>query len=184
MKLQTKLLIQKYKEIKSLYLETYQLLSIARDDLKRSEFTTSDIVDLVYVMRETSKIINDLRKEIDGIKQQFENVGCLISISLGDLEPIRTSLATGSPKLRLAAKIPSQTKDPDNFALLMDYLGVSKDAVANKCVKPHWPGLVEWISNDASMGKPLPPGIDPNSSYPVYSITIRAKKPLESVDTE
>ena len=184
MKVQTKNLIRKYKEIKALYLRTYHDLSVLRDDLKQSEFTTGDIVDLIYVMRELSKVVDDLRKETDGVMHQFENVGCMISIARGDLEPIRTNLATGSPNLKMAAKIPSQTKDPENFALLMDHLGVSKEAVADKCVKPHWPGLVERMTNDAAMGKPLPPGVDPNSSYPVYSMRIRAKKSLDEVDTD
>ena len=64
----------------------------------------------------------------------------------------------------------------------MDYVGVAKEAVEDKCVKPHWPGLVERISNETAMGKPLPPGIDPNSSYPVYSMRIRAKQNLDQIE--
>ena len=182
MKQQTKNLIRRYQETKAQYLECYAEISALRDNLKESAFNTNDMVDIIYVMREISKLLNDLRKEVDGVQHQFENVGCLISIQRGDLEPIRTSLATGSPDLKMAAKIPSQTKDPENFSKLMDYLGVAKEAVEDKCVKPHWPGLVERISNETAMGKPLPPGIDPNSSYPVYSMRIRAKQNLDQIE--
>ena len=43
-------------------------------------------------------------------------------------------------------------------------------------MRMHWPSMVEHLSALAEEGKPFPPGVDPDKTYPIYSTTIRRKE--------
>lgn len=174
-------LITEYDKMKKVYLSCYETLSIIRDELRAGKYQLTDMVNFIYVMRELSKFADDLRKEADGIMHMFENMTCAVYTTQNTLGPIRASLATGTPDLKLGVKIPNQRRDPEKFQKMMAYFGVSDSAVADRLVKPYWPGICEHVSILAEEGKPLPPGIDPENTYPTYKVRIKMIANLDEV---
>jgi hypothetical protein len=46
----------------------------------------------------------------------------------------------------------------------------------SEAVRPHWPGMVSYLTGLMRQGRPLPPGIDPEKTYPRYKLRLRALK--------
>lgn len=171
-------LIKEYKNLNDFYLKYYGLLSAVRDAAKDKKYTLPESVDLLYVIRETSKLLNDLRKESDGVENVMINITCLLYLTKSDDKPIRGKLATGSPNVSMIAKIPNMKRDPEEFAALMEYFGIPRGPIEEGILKPYWPGLCEHISRCAEEGKPTPPGVSKDSQYPLYKMSIRHKRDL------
>ena len=174
-------LIKEYTKMKQVYLSCYELLANLRDDLRASKYELEDMVNFIYVMREISKLTNDLRKETDGISHMFENMACMLYTIKQKTDPIRASLATGSPDVKLAVKIPNREREPEKFYALMNFFNISSDALEKKVTKPHWPGICEQVSIMAEEGKPLPPGLDPEDTYPTYRVMIRGLQDIDEL---
>ncbi len=174
-------LLKEYTEMKQVYLSCYELLVNLRDDLRTGKYKVEDIVNFIYVMREISKLTNDLRKETDGISHMFENTACMLYTVAKKTDPIRASLATGSPDVKLGVKIPNREREPEKFYALMNFFDVPSDALEKKVTKPHWPGICEQVSIMAEEGKPLPPGLDPDDTYPTYRVTIRGLQDIDEL---
>jgi hypothetical protein len=58
----------------------------------------------------------------------------------------------------------------------MEHLGIPEHMAAGDVVRPHWPGLKEYLTKLAQQGLPLPPGIDPQKTYSEYTLEVRKKK--------
>jgi len=181
-----KSLIQTYERVRRVYVDTYKLLSTVRDEVRGSQYALEDMVNVIYVLRELSRLFNDIRKETDGVLHIFENVCCAMYVMLYQnspekSNPIRASLATGTPRLTVGVTLPKERSDPEKYYELMKYFGIPAEALKNKLIKSHWPGICEYVSQLAEEGKPLPPGINPDKTYPMYSIAIRAFQQLDDL---
>ena len=174
-------LIRECEKIKQIHRTCYELLTVLRDDVRAGKYTLDEMVNIIYVTREMSNIANDIRKEIDGIKHIFENVACAVYVTRNETSPIRASLATGSPIISLGVKVPNRKKEPERFQMLMDFFGVSPNLSDTNVVKPHWPGICEQISILAEEGKPLPPGISVEDTYPTYGMRIGAVRDIDEL---
>jgi len=176
-------LLEKYTRLRELYLDSYAQLAELRDCMREGtgKYDMKDMVSFIYIMREVSTLANDLRKECDGIQKMFENSVCAIWVIQGNNKPIRSALATGSPDLKLGVSIPNQKREPEAFKELMEYFKIPENVIEDNILKPYWPGLCEHISQLAEEGKPLPPGIDPNKTYPTYSVRIKRRKDLDEL---
>lgn len=138
-----------------------------------------ELADVAYAMREASKLVDDTRKRLDGLGETAQKVACLVSVQLGDVSTIRTEHCSATPDVRQVASPPRRSTRPEEFARLMDHLGVPKhlwEGGDHAVVQPHWPGLMDYLARQAAEGKPLPPGIDPSRTFPEYKLVIRAKK--------
>jgi len=174
-------IIKKYTLMKGVYLETYKLLTEIRDEVQSHTYTLTDMTNMLYVLREISKFADDLRKEIDGIASILEKVICALYIVKNLDDPIRASLVTGSPTIRQGVKLPKQSKDPDKYNELMAHFGISHDVAESNLVRPHWPGVCQYATTLAEEGKPLPPGINPEDTYSVYSVRLTIIKNLDEL---
>lgn len=179
-------MLEYFTAIRDLHVRTYAHLMKIQDDLKAGKYTLVDMVNFLCIFRETSRLSDDIRKELDGSSGLMEKICCAMYItqcSNGQMrpEPIRTGLATGTPVVRMGARLPSRRDEPEHFAALMKYLGVDDSAIATDVVRPHWPGIVASLTQLAADGKPLPPGVDTSATYPVYTVTIRCCRALEEV---
>jgi len=173
--------IQAYSKIKQLYLDQYTMISHLRDDLRAHKFELDEMVNIIFILRNISKFADDLRKECDGIGHMFENVLCALYITQNKTEPIRTALATGTPTVNLGVKMPNKKKDPEAFDKFIKFFNVSAEAVDSKIVKPYWPGICEKISQMSEEGKPLPPGISVDDTYPTYKVRLIAYQELDLI---
>ena len=139
------------------------------------------LVDIAFILRSMSEYCNDLRKEMDKNREFVEKIACMrwVQDSLNDNtdSPIRGKLATGTPQLRQMASLPSQSKDPINYVKFMKRIGVFGQALKRGLVRTHWPSIVDYITELTEKGKPLPPGIDPSKTYPMYRLLLIVRTP-------
>ena len=142
-----------------------------------------EVADIAYALRETRELAEDIRKRCDALGKTAQNVGCLLAISSGNPNAIKTEYVTATPTVRDITSIPKRREQPEQFAALMQFLEVPKnlwDGGEHAALSVNWPGLVELISKRSSDGLPLPPGIDPEKTYPEYSLRMLGKKEVDS----
>jgi hypothetical protein len=144
-----------------------------------------ELADLVYALRKLEEMFDDSRKQAKRAKELMEKIACLVWMKRADFEPIRTDYVTASPNIRQICSAPTRKKDPEGFKNLMDHMGIPEDVWnrPEELVRPHFPGFAAWISELAENGLPLPKGIDPDKTWPVYSLRLKPKKGVnEDVD--
>ena len=181
--------VEAYGSARSMFVDMYRELSILRDDARANKFSEEDLVNLCIVLRETSRYIDDLRKEYDGVESLLQQICCAIYTQkhindVHEADPIRTGLVTASPTVKMAAKIPKLKDNPEAYYSLMDHLGVSRDMASSGILRTHYPALKEYLTDLATEGKPLPKGIGPNDTYAIYSVILRTRLDLDEVISE
>ncbi len=162
--------------------DVYTDLGKEIEPLVRSCNNLEELVDTAYVLRETSKLCNDMRKMCDVLRELSEKICCVIAIKDESVGAIKTEYASGTPNVKMMASIPKKKTHPEKFAALMEHLGIPAELWEEESdvVRPHWPGFVNHLTALAAAGKPLPPGIDADKTYPVYSLDpLRKKKGIQ-----
>lgn len=134
--------------------------------------------DTVLALRESCNLFDDMRKMCNGLKELTEKICCAIAIKDGQIDPIRTDHCTATVCIKQMASLPRRSTNPKDYEALMSYLCVPKSLWdgTNDAIRPHWPGMVDHITQLAKEGKPLPPGISIDKVYPVYKLSPLTKK--------
>ena len=177
-----------YKRAKVLHDDLYAAI-IGINKSMRTD-TVEDMVDLCLILRSTSELVDSSRKDCNGMKDLLTKVVCMkwanecLNMGAGKPKPIRGKLASGSPDVAQTASLPSKRNTPKDYELFMRSIGAWQ-AGNRDLVRPHWPGITVHITECLSAGKPLPPGIDPNKTFPVYKFNpLRKLVDLDSVEME
>lgn len=172
-------LIQLYKRTKAFFTDAYERILEIRE-LTKAQTDMNELADWVYALRESYTFVDNLRKDIKAAMETCEKLACLFWIEMQDGDPIKTEYVTATPKVKMIASIPSKKKDPEQYAKLMNFLGVDEKLYDEiEVVRPHWPGFVEMVSQLAEKGLPLPDGIDPTKTFPQYSLIVRKQKGVD-----
>lgn len=169
------------RKVRDLHLETHRLVSEWKAQLGSGMGgNETDIVDLAYATNEMYKWADDVRKQLKQVHEIAERVACLILVTKGVGESVKTEYCSASPHVKQMASVPSRKTKPEEFAKLMDHLGIPRQlwdvSDDDEVVRPHWPGLMAYLTRLGAEGKPLPPGVDPDKTYAVYSLLIRPRK--------
>lgn len=172
--------INAHEQSEKFYQETYQAVSRIATELRsrNSTLTQADRADLLYFLKKTAEMLDDLRKEFNSSAELLANIIASVHIHQANTETsVRGGIALATPTYRTAPRIPSATKEPLRYAAILRGLGVTNEEVIEKGVLGfHWPRMVEWLSELAAQGKPNPEGIDPEDTEPVYGATSRMVK--------
>lgn len=130
----------------------------------------SELVDIQFALRESSKLADDLRKEFDATIKVQAAITCVnwaMDASSGG-ESIKGTHANGSPDIQTRVKVPTLEKEPEQYYQLMDWLGIPKDLqdqgkilaqegeFSTEVVKVHYPGLQDMINRMQYAGYILP----------------------------
>jgi hypothetical protein len=144
-----------------------------------------ELADTIYALNQSFKFAKDMQNEIDRLKDLSVKILCVLWVKLSDGSPVRTEYATVTPDVMMIASIPKRSTHPEEYAALMKYLGIDMKLWSHgeEVVRPHWPGLVEYLSQQISKGLPVPDGIDPTKLYPKYKVRVTKRKPVEDAYT-
>lgn len=143
---------------------------------KSSDLSQGDRADLAYLMREIAALCDDCRKEAKTKRELLDRIICLVWTKQCEDDPDETSrsikgeIATATPRIRLSFK-PPHPRDPE-YVTLLSYFGIDDHVIADGALRPHWPSMTAYLSKLMEEGKPLPPGIDPSDTYPIYATTL------------
>ena len=142
-----------------------------------------ELADYAHAMHEAAQMLEGMEKKARQQRALAEQLACVIWVTQcpdGEPHNIKTEYVTATPRVTMIASVPKRSTQPEEFAKLMDYMGIPRhlwegegDAEVVRC---HWPGLVTWLSRLAEEGKPLPEGIDISKTYPQYALTLRRRK--------
>ena len=182
-------MLKMYEGVYKLFAESYETLSRARDLSKAAKFDLEELVNRMFILKKTSEMLDDLRKEADGVLHIMEQICCIGWVQKhtnnpAKSEPIRASFATGSPKVGMRAVIPRLDRDREKFISLMKHFGLSEEQAELNLLRPHWPSMCIYLTELAEEGKPLPPGISPNETAPIYSVNTVTRRDLANVNQE
>lgn len=145
--------------------------------------TNEEVVDACYVLKRMSKFCDDLRKEMNRIRESLERIVCLrwiqesLSQDISDVElTIYGKLASAVPTIKTMTSLPNKDKNPEAYVKFMKKIGVSSVALSEGLTKLHWPSVVGYLTSLTEKGEPLPEGLDSSSSYQLYSLVMRKVK--------
>lgn len=175
-------LLEAYRRIRSAYNDQYATITRLRKYIEKCG-DVKELADIDLVCREAAKYLDDIRKEFARTQDIAGKLACMIWVSDADSDgPIRGRLSTATPNLRMTASLPNQHRDPEQYAALMNSLGVPEELRKSGVVMVYWPKMVDYLSTLCEQGKPMPAGIDMDKTYPAYSLTNRLKKGVELDD--
>lgn len=155
------------------------------DALIHSSADEKEQADTAYALRQIEDLADEIRKNCKKQGELAQRMACMIVGTAGGSTIIRTDHVSATCDIRPIVSIPRRSTHPEEFAELMRYLKVPDELWKpgdHAAMQPHWPGLVDLLSRRQAAGLPLPPGIDPNKTWPKYALILRGKKP-PSVDT-
>lgn len=171
---------QIFRTVEEAHMKAMQELLALEQSLPEDNMV--ELADHVYALRESESLADALRIKIGAIKSTCEKLACLLYVVTPNSggTTIRTEFCTGKPDLKMGAQFPSMKRDKEGYLAVTDFLNVPRELAEKDVFRPHWPGFIELLSDLMTKGMPLPPGIDPNKTYPIYKLTVTRKKhPLE-----
>lgn len=171
--------LEKYETVRGVFLECFDFVIDVQNTVKSTPLSLERMTDLAYVCKESAKLLDDLRKEYTRLGETLEKLTCAIWIRETDIgentQPnIKGVLATGTPDMKMAARVPREKDEPEKYHALLKHLGFNDITITNSLASLHWPKLTEYVTALTEEGKPLPPGFDPTDSYPVYRLRLTA----------
>ena len=113
------------------------------------------MVDLFFIFDQSSKRIEDLKKELDRFGRQLIAIICARWVqesSPESAEPIRGELATGSPDIAQSVSFPK--KDTPEYEKMLDEFCIPRRMAGY--ISFHWPTITEYATQLLSSGGTLP----------------------------
>lgn len=147
----------------------YVALQELREEL--AGCSMADIGDQIFLLKKAALRLNDLASEMKGVVRLAERLFCMGAIATNDASTVRGKIASSTPKIMHAVRIPSYAQQPEKYSKVLQFLGVPEDV--SDLFKPNWPKMVEFFSDLIDEGAQLPPELDPTKTYPVYSVSSR-----------
>lgn len=163
--------LETYKRVKNANWEIATLLESIRVQQGNSA-DEKELVDSILVLDQAAKTLDSLRKETNRVKERLETLACKRWMEIGTGEPLRTEYCTGSPDVKQAPRIPKE--GTEDYQKMCQYFGIPDGAP----FRPHWPSMMERVSEEQRSGMALPPGVDPNGVITVFKVTVRKKRPI------
>lgn len=181
-------MLPEFREAYGLARQTHERLYNLLREAERTLTTTPDLaeqVDAAYAMRETAKLLDDTRKDASRLCETASKIACAIAIKSGSADTIRTEYVSATPKMDMAPAVPNRRRDPEQYRAFCAAVGIPEalvnvDENASQVFELHWPGLVSHFTALMEEGKPLPPGVRLDQTYPVYKLSMRGRKEVDA----
>ena len=165
---------------KNLYSETQKYFNSRipkMQELFESATTLDEITDTIYAIRDSVEYLENIRKELNKIKYQLEQMACVAILARNE-KSCCTEYCCGTKRMSQDFSIPTKKKDPKRYNELMATLGIPQQVTDRELVRVHWPAFKEYCAELQERGENPPAGIDPKNGHPCYSVAIRKKKDI------
>lgn len=182
--------IQGLLRLKKMYVDLIRRIGLLRS--AADAYPMEDLCDTACVLREISQVSDDIRKEASLLKDRCEKTAVFKWVKQGlnnpdELGPIKGELAMGTPNIKTMVPVPKPTRDPEAYIAMMLELGVDLSAVEQDLVRPHWPGLVDYLTLRQEQGLPTPECLKGKTQYEIMSLNPlrrlpRAEEIIESLE--
>lgn len=181
-------MLREYKHMAELgtqfHTQAYTDLKIADVALKGNT-DIKELADAAYAMHKLEQYADAVKKLARTERERIARLCCMLWVRTSDDgEPIRTEYVTASPNIKTVPKIPKKHEDPELYKNFLMALGVSEEmaSLENPPVAAHWPDLVDYCTNLAAQGKPLPPALEvTKTNYDVYELRFTEKRKADAL---
>lgn len=162
----------------------YDTIQTIIDEATRGKICKEEAVDIIHMMDGAYDRLKKFISILDSNSQLLQKLVGVAWVQENLSNPdnagyIQGKLAKGYPNVRAIPLLPKRTTDPEGFAALMTHLGIPETIWKERVVDIHWPGFCEYVTTLAENGLPVPPGIDPGSMHPRFSVSTRPVKGKE-----
>lgn len=161
------------------FADTHALLTDLSANVKsRSTYSLEDLVDLGFLCREISRLVDDLRKECNARQELIGKVIALEvtqeSVAGTRTDPtVRGTLATGTPDVKPIASVPRPGTPA--YASMCAHFGLDGEAVENQMFEFRFKRIGDWLLRLAEEGRDPPKGF--LQTYQKFSTVFRKKSP-------
>lgn len=177
-----------YRTIKAAHEAAVKTIAKLETDIQAAcQGSKEECADIAYALREVREFAEDIRKRADALGRTSQAAACMLALAEANAQSIGTEYCSAALMCKTIVDMPKQKTDPEAFANVMHHLGVpeslwnlAKTGKEHCVIAPHWPGLMELLSEQTAQGLPLPKGIDPNKSFTEYSLRIRGRKSVDA----
>jgi len=187
-----------YEEVAKRHSATFELITTVRDSAQQNKLTNGEMTDIVYILRKTAELVDDMRAYLDGTGAHIGRITCVkwaseqvAALGTGVIKELEGEYARGMPDNSLSVKLPKKEQDPEGYKKLLIALGVDParyDEDTADGLRPHWPSITAIAGDRVARGLQSLPGIDITNFIPRNILKTRAKKngkalPLAIVQT-
>lgn len=158
----------------------------------RKSTDLSEMADTAFVLKEVAALADHIRKECNrelALLSQIFTAMWAMSPEV-DGKAVSTDYCTVYPDPVKRAAIPSFTKSPDEYALLMRDIGIPENVIKDGLVMLHWDRYGDYLTNLERTGAPPIEGSRAQRLYTEFRLRIRRKRgvvpssPVAGVDEE
>ena len=165
------------------------LIQLDKQVKKGTDLSQGDRADIIYCTHHAAQMFDDVKKDANRLKELLDNVVCAVHVAqesgpnkTGEAS-VRGSFALVTPDVKIQAHAPSQTAEPTRYAMLLRSLGVKDERTIEKGVLTfHWVRMMEYVTELAACGAPLPDGLDVENTKPKYATAVRKQKAANMED--
>lgn len=174
-----------YVAAKNFHEKCYRIISKKTETLKKSN-DQRELADAVYAINAAAKYVDDSHKEMNRLEDLLEKITCLIwSRDSPDGESIGTDYCVAIPDIKMMASLPHPRRNPKEFLDLMEFMGVPRALTdvgegRKPVVQADFNGFADYLTDLARNGRPLPPGITVEKTYPVFKVQVRKRKEVDA----
>lgn len=148
--------------------------------IRAGQYTSADLCDLGFLFRETARMSDELRKELQA-KQELAGMVLAQRMTVATLNDpdadltVRGELSVGTPNVSQQGAPPK--RGTEEYFQLCRFFGFPEDAIRRGVVTFSYNGLMDVLTEMASEGKNPPPGIV--KTYPKYTTVFRKRNEKE-----
>jgi len=148
------------------------------------------LADAIYATRETYKLLDNLRKTVDKVNKQLQQIACVLYIEsspsqqaeFSDTGAVVGEYATGKPKTNTSVESLKRAKAPELYdRFCREVLGVTNESLIQAgAVEVHYRYFGDWITQQLSEGYVKPDVMDQIKTYNEYEFSVTKKRGLLS----
>lgn len=149
-----------------------------------------DRADLIFFLKRTAEVFDDLRKASKRNTEQLENIIGSVFVAQQLMMPasqksksVKGYIALATVNVHEQPKLPSPNKEPTKYGVALRAVGVeSEETIRRGLLRFHWPSMVEWATELAEQGQSLPEGLSVSDNESSYTTTSRKRADVQLED--
>jgi hypothetical protein len=144
------------------------------EDVKAHALDLEHNADHAFALKEMDKLLKDIGVEVRRRLELAESVVGVTWMQGSDAEPVRTEHCTATVNLKMQPSVPK--RGTPEYAAFMKWLGYGEGPHLD-AIRLHWPTICDIVTKNVEEGKPLPPGITPETLHnPKATLTFYKRK--------
>lgn len=166
-----------YESAVSMNIELETTLAALQKTTPRS---LAELADLVYALRECSKVVKDTHTAMTKLQTTFERMLSTVYIAMGPTAPdkIVTEYATIEIEPDLGTSVPK--KGTEQYVQVLNFLGIPKEVIEHGVLVIEYPGWCSFYTAMQSRGEELPADIGSHlTTYDSMKVKIRKRKAMK-----